>query len=94
MYKFTEAAAGDVEDILNQSLIDFGAQQTEAYYTSLTQCLDLLEDNPEMGGAADEIRPGYRRFPHESHIIFYTVDAEDILIVRILHKRMDALRNL
>jgi len=46
-----------------------------------------------MGSAADDIRPGYRRFPHESHVIFYMVDAEDILIVRILHKRMDALRN-
>jgi len=37
MYKFTAAAASDVEDILDQSLSDFGTRQTEAYYTSLTQ---------------------------------------------------------
>jgi toxin ParE1/3/4 len=94
MYKLSEAAASDIEDILDASLIDFGALQTETYYASLTQCLELLGDNPEMGSAADGIRPSYRRFPHESHVIFYTVDAEDIFIVRILHKRMDALRNI
>jgi len=94
MYKLSAAAASDIEEILNQSIIDFGAQQTEAYYTSLTQCLKLPGYNPEMGRAADDIRPGYRRFPHESHMVFYTADAEDILIVRILHNRMDVPGNL
>ena len=94
MYKVSESAANDIENILDTSLIDFGALQTESYYASLTQCLELLGDNPAMGTSADDIRPGYRRFPHESHVIFYTVDTEAILIVRVLHKRMDALRNI
>ena len=94
MYRLSAAAVSDIEAILEQSLIDFGAQQTEDYYAPLTQCLGLLGDNPEMGSAADDVRPGYRRFPHESHAIFYTAEAEDILIVRILHKRMDVPRNL
>ena len=94
MYKLSEAAASDIEETLVASFIAFGALQTESYYASLRQCLELLGDNPEMGSAADDIRSGYRRFPHESHVIFYTVDAEDIVIVRILHKRMDALRNI
>ena len=64
MYKLSEAAASDIEDFLDKSLVEFGALQTEAYYASLTQCLDLLGDNPEMGTAADDVRLGYRRFPH------------------------------
>jgi plasmid stabilization system protein ParE len=47
-----------------------------------------------MGNAVHEIRAGYRCFVHGSHAIFYTRDEQDILIVRILHKRMDAGRNL
>lgn len=43
-----------------------------------------------MGTMAEDIRPGYRRFPHESHVIFYTLDAEGVFIVRMLHQHMDA----
>ena len=94
MYKLSEAAAEDIEDILTRSMLDFGLERTETYFQSLTQCLVLLGDNPEMGSTVDEIRPGYRCFLHESHVIFYTPREQDVLIVRILHKRMDANRNL
>jgi len=94
MYKLSEAAAEDIEGILTRSMLDFGLERAETYFQSLTQCLELLGDNPEMGSTVDEIRPGYRCFLHESHAIFYTPREQDVLIVRILHKRMDADRNL
>lgn len=94
MYKLSEVAASDIEDILTRSVLDFGLARTETYYQSLTQCLELLGDNPEMGSTMDDIRQGYRCFLHESHAIFYIPREQDILIVRILHKRMDADQNL
>ena len=94
MYKLSEAAAHDIEQLLDQSILDFGLLQTEAYYHDLTHCLALLADNPEMGNSAEEIRSGYRRFPHASHVIFYTQQNDHILIIRILHKRMDVSRNI
>ena len=89
MYALTEEATGDIKNILERSITDFGLQQTELYYNSLKNCLELLGINPEMGGVADDIMPGYRRFPHQSHVIFYQTVENGILIVRILHKRMD-----
>ena len=89
MYKLSEAAASDIENMFTRSVVDFGIEQTETYSLSLNQCLELLGDNPEMGTTADDIRPGYRYFLHENHIIFYIPHKRDILIVRILHKRMD-----
>lgn len=94
MYKLSEAAASDIEDILDKSLVAFGTLQTEDYYAALKHCLALLGDNPEMGRTAEDIRPGYRRFPHESHVIFYTMDTDGVFIVRILHKHMDACSTL
>lgn len=95
MYKLSKAAAQDVADILEQSLVEFGLPQTESYFNSLQHCLQLLSENPEMGRGADEIRPGYRRFPHKSHLIFYRpTNKHDILVVRILHHHMDAVRHL
>lgn len=94
-YKLSNAAARDIAELLEQSLAEFGLQQAESSYTSLTRCLELLGDNPEAGRSAGEIRPGYRRFPHKSHPIFYKPLARDnILVVRILHHHMDAIRHV
>ena len=42
-----------------------------------------------MGTDAVDIQIGYRRFSHQSHVIFYRINDGDVFIVRILHKRMD-----
>ena len=55
MYKLSEAADGDIDDILTRSMLDFGLERTEINFQSLTQCLELLGDNPEMGSAMDEV---------------------------------------
>lgn len=89
MYRLSEVAATDIDRLLDYSIREFGVLQTESYYQGLVNCLELLDKNPDIGHSADEIRPGYSRFSHESHIIFYTQTEEDIFIVRILHNRMD-----
>lgn len=49
MYSFSQAAAMDVENILERSLKDFGLTQTEQYFISLKKCLELLCANPGIG---------------------------------------------
>ena len=95
MYNLSNGAAQDIEAILEQSLVEFGLLQTKNYFNSLTRCLKLLGDHPEMGRTAEDSRPGYRRFPHKSHLIFYKPTSKnDILVVRILHHHMDAIRHI
>ena len=55
MYKLSQAAARDVENILERSVLDFGQIQTEQYYHSLKNCLELLADNPGIGSIPDSI---------------------------------------
>jgi len=47
-----------------------------------------------MGTTAENVRAGYRRFPHESHVVFYRVSQRGILVVRVLHKRMDVSQHI
>lgn len=94
MITLSEAAARDIEDILEQSLADFGQLQAEKYYESLKRCLELLSENPGMGTSAENVRAGYRRFPHESHVVFYRASPQGILVVRVLHKRMDLSQHI
>lgn len=92
MYQLSRAAARDIENILQHSVEQFGVQQTEVYYQSLQQCLELLVLNPDMGFACDEIKKGYYRFNHQSHVIFYRILSPGIFIIRLLHKSMDVER--
>jgi plasmid stabilization system protein ParE len=41
-----------------------------------------------MGRLCEHIRPGLRRMEHAQHIIFYRIESDDILISRILYRRM------
>lgn len=43
---------------------------------------------------AERLRPGLRRFEHRSHAVFYMQNEDGILIVRILHARMDPPRGV
>ena len=94
MTELSEAAARDIEAILDQSLLDFGPLQAEKYHESLKHCLELPGEHPGMGTTAENVRAGYRRFPHESHVVFYRVSQRGILVVRVLHKRMGASQHI
>ncbi len=93
-YQLTEEAATDVEEILRYSENRFGITQTEHYFEALKRCIELLADNPNIGHSAEDILPEYLRFPYESHIIFYKKLSTSILVVRILHERMDPILHL
>ena len=93
-YQLTDEAARDVEEILAYSVINFGTDQAQHYFEALKECIELLADNPRMGHSAEDILPDYLRFPFESHLIFYKIFSSSILVVRILHERMDPERHI
>jgi len=64
----------------------FGTYQAEAYHSGLDRIFGLLADFPLMGQDAGTLRAGYRRFHFQSHIIFYTEDAEGVVIRSIVHQ--------
>lgn len=93
-YQLTVEAARDIEGILDRSIKSFGSAQTEHYFEALKECIELLSDNPNIGHSAEDILPDYLRFPHESHVIFYKILSSSILVVRILHERMDPKKHI
>lgn len=88
-YQLTEEAAKDIEEILEYSVKGFGEVRTGSYFNALKECIELLSENPNIGHDAIDILPDYLRFPYESHVIFYKKYLDSILVVRILHERMD-----
>ena len=92
-YALSNKARTDLDGIYTYSWRTFGEARADSYFLELRDCLEMLAGNPNLGNSADHIVPGLWRFPHASHVVFYTIEESDILIVRVLHRSMDSERH-
>lgn len=83
----------DLEAIAEYTIERFGIEQARRYRDELKTCFDQLAGNPRLGRRAEQLGSGLRRYEHRSHIVFYQVADTDLLIVRVLHYRMDVTRH-
>ena len=93
-YWLSSKAADDIGQIANYTIECHGIGQARHYRDTMTVCFEFLGENPGVGRKIDDILAGYRCFHHQSRVVFYTVDGPDILIVRVLHNRMDVTQHL
>lgn len=93
-YRFTQRAEFDLEAIADYTIERFGVEKARSYLADFKSCFDHLMENPEVGRRVEHLRTGLRRYEHGSHIVFYHVTDSGILIVRVLHYRMDVKRHL
>jgi len=84
----------DLEAIAEYSIARFGIEQARNYRDRLRECLEQLAANPGLGRRAEQLSARLRRYEYRSHIIFYQEKGAEILIVRVLHYRMDVRRYL
>lgn len=86
-------AGRDLDDIFDHTARRWGADQAERYLRELDAACQRLAEYPLLGSAADLVRPGYRRLASGRHVIYFRVHPDEVLIVRVLHQRMDAGRH-
>jgi toxin ParE1/3/4 len=87
-YRFSRMAETDLLGIATYTLNTWGQDQTVSYIDGLEACCRRLVSNPKLGRACDQVRPGLRRMEYGRHVLFYRVEAEGIVLSRILHQRM------
>ena len=72
----------------------FGERVADDYFFSFDAAFELLLTHPLAGARYEDVAGDVRVFRHRSHRIFYLVEEDRVLVVRILHGRMDAPRHL
>lgn len=93
-YTLGRKAEQDIIDIFLYGAAEFGIQQAERYHDLMDKTFRFLAQNPEAARERVEIMPPVRIHPFESHVVIYTVDAnDDILIIRVRHGREDWRRD-
>ncbi|MGD8911812.1 MAG: type II toxin-antitoxin system RelE/ParE family toxin [Candidatus Thiodiazotropha sp.] len=86
-YKLSREAEHDLEGIYYIGFVDFGPLQADAYYEGLVERFQHIADSPLIYPDVSHIRKGYRRSVYHAHSIYYRIESDSILIVRIIKKQ-------
>ncbi len=86
-YRLSERADEDFESIYLFGLLNFGMNQADSYADGMVARFEQIAAQPDLYPAIDSIRPGYRFSVYRSHSIYYRVDGNDVLVVRILRNQ-------
>lgn len=92
-YLLTPRAEGDLQEIWLYTFRNWSADQADTYLTTIFDAFSNLAAGNATGRTVD-IRDGYFKYPAGSHLIFYRTTETGLVIVRVLHQRMDVDRHL
>jgi toxin ParE1/3/4 len=92
--KFSNAAESDLEAIDAYSFSQFGDEVAAKYMHGFDEAFSILARHPLAGVMMPELREGARCYVHQKHRIFYSVNADVVFIIRIIHHAQDAHRAL
>jgi len=86
---FVAKTARSDMDVAWEYVLPGGKAAADRYVSKLRKQLRMLARFPGMGRARDELRIGLRSFPLSPFVIFFRVDEDCVVILRILHGARD-----
>ena len=87
-YRFTGDAQSDLIKIRGYTLKEWGNEQSKKYLSNLRQTIRLLSETPTIGKQRPDISSDVFSFPHVSHVIYYMLRNEQLVVFGVLHKSM------
>lgn len=81
-------ANADLRSIHAYTVRVHGVAQARRYLSGLRSRFSAVAANPGMGRIYPEATPETWRVTFQRHFIYYRVDGDVLLIVRVLHQRM------
>ena len=94
MISLAPRAQDDIVGIAAYTLEHWGDPQMVRYVDDLHRRFAQLSQFPEAGRRRPDVGRRYRSVTQGSHVIFYRVTVEEVVIVRVLHGRMSAACHL
>jgi len=92
--ELTEIARADLKSIRRYSERTWGSDRTAEYMAALRDTMKGLLDGTVVSRDRNDLRPGLQMATSGRHRVFFEVDQSRILVVRVLHDRMDYERHL
>jgi toxin ParE1/3/4 len=93
-YRLTSDAQSDLIDIRHYTVKQWGPNQSRKYLSELRKTILALSETPTIGKKRLEVGEEVFSFPHVSHVIYYTLDNQKLVVFGVLHKSMVPLLHL
>jgi toxin ParE1/3/4 len=92
--ELTEIARADLKSIRRYSQRTWGSDRTIQYMAGLRDTMKGLVAGTVVSRNRDDLKPGLQMASSGRHSVFFEADQSRILVVRVLHDRMDYQRHL
>ena len=93
-YKLSPRAKRDLLEIWLYTRDTWSITQADSYYRDLVTSMEALASGVKRGKSIDDIRSGYLSIASGSHRIIYRHANRQVLVIRILHQRMNVRQHL
>jgi len=94
LYVFSKEAENDLVEIYRYGFINYGENKSDQYIGALKEKCQFLAEMPNLDPDRVEFNPAVKIHHHRKHLIIYIIENDDILIVRVLHDRMDIQQHM
>ncbi len=94
LYVFSKGAENDLVEIYHYGFINYGENKADLYIEALKEKCQFLADMPNLYPDCDEFNPPVKIHHHQKHLIIYVIETDGLLIVRVLHERMDIQQHM
>jgi toxin ParE1/3/4 len=84
----------DIEAIADYTITQWGIEQARHYVGDLRRTIERLAVDGLRRPEEAQLFPGLRRARSGHYFIFYLIDDERVDVIRVLHERRDAMRQL
>ena len=82
-YTLRKAAINDIKEIARYTQKKWNVAQRDRYLRDSEKRFEWLTLVPEAGVKRDDIKLGYRCYPHKEHHIFYIIDRRYLSVFTI-----------
>jgi len=86
-HRLTPDAQSDHIEIRRYNRKQWGSEQSKKYFSELRQTIRLLAESPTLGKLRSDLGSGVYSFPYVSHVIYYLLHEQRLVVFGVLHKR-------
>ena len=89
----SEDAKTDIKGIYIYSYQNYGERKADEYVDELNTMLNELPNSFSTSNYGF-VRAGLKRSNYKSHAVYHRAEGSDIVVLRVLHQRMDPARHI
>ena len=93
-FRVSRAALADIREVGRYTQQQWGKVQRRLYLDEMNNRFQFLAENSAIAPERRSFDPPVRIYPFQKHLIVFVMEEGGILILRILHQRMDVSAHL